>query len=96
MRTPTRKEVAALTRQDEAGAAEMNREQWWNMLPAVERERAVGVAGMSRERAYMPLASFSDADRARIRAAIFSHVTNMELIARCMAPSNTNVQGYLH
>lgn len=96
MKTPTRKEAAALARLDDVGAAEMNREQWWHMLPAVERERAVGVAGMSRERAYMPLASFSDADRARIRAAIFSHVTNMELIARCMAASNTNVQGYLH
>jgi hypothetical protein len=96
MRTPTSKEVAALTRQDDVGAAEMNREQWWHMLPAIERERAVGVAGMARERAYQPLATFSDADRARIRAAIFSHVTNMELIARCMAASNTNVHGWLH
>lgn len=96
MKTPTRKEASALARQDDMGAAETNREQWWNMLPLRDRQRAVSVAGMPVERAALPLATFNDADRERVRIALARHVTQMELIARCMAASNTNVQGYLH
>jgi hypothetical protein len=96
MKNPTRKEAAALARQDEVGAAEMNREQWWHMLPLRERQRAVAVAGMPVERAALPLATFNDADRERVRLALAMHVTQMELIVQCLAPSNTNAQGWLH
>ena len=96
MKSPTRKEAAALAAQDAAGAAEMNREQWWHMLPLRDRQRAVCVAGMPIERAALPLATFNDADRERVRVALARHVTEMELIAQCMAASNTNVQGFLH
>jgi hypothetical protein len=96
MKNPTRKEAAALARHDDAGAAEMNREQWWHMLPLRDRQRAVGVAGMPIERAALPLATFSDTDRERVRLALAVHVTQMELIVQCMAASNTNKQGWLH
>ena len=96
MKTPTRKEAVALARLDEAGAAEMNREDWWHMVPIVQRERAVGVAGMPRERAHMPLSSFNDQDRERVRLAIAAHIGQMEFIACCMAAHNTNRAGYLH
>ena len=96
MRTPTSKEAAALARQDDVGAAEMNREQWWHMLPLIERERAVGVAGMPRERARLPLATFNDQDRERIRLAVAAHVAQMGLIVQCMAAHNTTRAGYLH
>ena len=96
MKNPTRKEAAALARLDDAGSAEMNREQWWHMLPLRDRQRAVSVAGMPIERASLPLATFNDADRERVRIALARHVTEMEMIAQCMAASNTNVQGYLH
>jgi len=96
MKTPTRKEAAALAAQDAAGAAEMNREQWWHMLPLRDRQRAVSVAGMPIERASLPLATFNDAERELVRAAVSCHVTKMEVIAKCMAASNTNAQGYLH
>jgi hypothetical protein len=96
MKTPTRKEAAALANLDAVGAAEMNREQWWHMLPLHDRERAVGVAGMPRERALLPLATFNDADRERVRLALAAHIGQMEMIARCMAAHNTNRQGWLH
>ena len=96
MKTPNRKEAAALARLDDIGGAEMNREQWWHMLPAVERERAVGVAGMPRERAYLPLATFNDQDRERVRLALAAHIAQMGLIVQCMAAHNTNRAGYLH
>jgi hypothetical protein len=96
MKTPTRKEAAALARQDGAGSAEMNREQWWHMLPLIDRQRAVGLAGMPKERASMPLATFTDAERERVRVVIARHVATMELVAQCMQAHNTTVQGYLH
>lgn len=86
-RTPT--QVAPVS-------AETSREDWWHMLPLRERERAIGVAGMARERASMPLATFSDVERERVRLAIQCHLTQMEMVMRCMAASNTNLQGYLH
>lgn len=96
MKTPTRKEAAALARVEDVGAAEMNREQWWHMLPLVERERAVGVAGMPRERAHLPLATFNDQDRERVRLALAAHIAQMGVIVQCMAAQNTNRAGYLH
>jgi hypothetical protein len=96
MKAPTRREAAALARQGDAGAAEMNREQWWHMLPIRERQRALSVAGINPARAGLPLATFSDDERALVRAAIQNHVTMMELIGRCMCASNTNVHGFLH
>jgi hypothetical protein len=92
MKAPTRREAAALA----AGAAESNRDAWWNMLPLRDRERAVGVAGMQRERAALPLATFSDQEREQVRLALSSHIAQMETIIRCMAAHNTNVQGWLH
>jgi len=96
MKAPTSKEVAALAAQDAVGTAEMNREQWWQTLPLRDRQRAVGVAGMAMERAAMPLSTFTDAEREQVRLAISVHVTKMQVIAQCMAASNTNVQGWLH
>jgi len=96
MKTPTRKEAAALARQDAAGAAEMNREHWWHMLNLRDRERAMALAGMPKERASLPLATFNDADRERVRLALSTHMAQMELITRCMAAHNTNVAGWLH
>lgn len=96
MRAPSRKEHRALVNLESVGQAETNREHWWHMMPLVHRERAVGVAGLTREHAHLPLAAFSDAERERVRLAIATHVAHMELIARCMAAHNTNVHGYLH
>lgn len=96
MKTPTRKEAAALARLDEVGAAEMNREQWWHMLPLRERERALSVAGIQPARASLPLATFSDIERERVRLSLSGHIAQMGLIVQCMAAQNTNVQGYLH
>ena len=96
MKAPTRKEAAALATQDAAGAAETARETMWHLLPLRDRQRALSVAGLPVERAAMPMATFTDAERERVRGAIAVHVTRMELAAQCMHASNTNVQGYLH
>ncbi|WP_322400359.1 hypothetical protein [Massilia luteola] len=96
MKTLTPKEAAALARLDDVGAAEINREEWWHLLPLRERERAVGVAGMPRERAGLPLATFNDQDRERVRLALAAHIAQMRLIVQCMAAHNTNRAGYLH
>jgi len=88
--------MKAQRRQPAPVSAETNREDWWHMLPLRERERAIGVAGLARERAAMPLATFSDIERERVRLAIQCHLTQMEMVMRCMAASNTNVQGMLH
>jgi hypothetical protein len=92
MKNPTRPEAAAMA----AGAAEMNREHWWHLLPLRERQRALGVAGIPPERASMPLATFSDVERERVRLAVSGHIAQMGLIVQCMAAHNTNVQGFLH
>lgn len=76
-------------------AAEMNREQWWHRVPLKERERAMGVAGMQRERALLPVGVFSDEERARVRSALQWHIAQMELIMRCMEASNTTADGFL-
>jgi len=91
-----RSELAALAQADTIGTAEVNREEWWHRIDLRDRQRAVGVAGLQKERASMPLATFADDERAHIRAALGVHVMQMELIAKCFNPSNTNVFGYLH
>jgi len=96
MKPLSRREAATMANLDDVGQAETHREHWWHMLPLIDRERAVGVAGLTRSHAHMPLAAFSDAERERVRLAIAKHVATMELIARCMAPHNTNAHGYLH
>jgi hypothetical protein len=96
MRAPSRKETAVLARLDDVGAAETNREQWWHMLPLHERERALMVAGLPAFRAALPLATFSDTERERIRLAIAVHIGQMQLIDKCMAAHNTGLQGWLH
>lgn len=92
MKAPTRREAAALA----AGSAEMNREQWWHMLPLRERQRALSVAGIQPDRAAMPLATFSDIERERVRLALGGHIAQMQLVVQVMAAHNTNVAGYLH
>lgn len=96
MKTPTHKELKAITRVFTIAAAEKNRADWWQILDLFDRQRALCVAGLQKKRAADPLASFSDAERARIKAAIALHVSRMELIARCFEASNTNVDGLLH
>lgn len=96
MKTPTRKERVALTRAEIIGTAETARWHMWECISLVDRQRAVGVAGLPKERAIGPLASFTDDERARVRAALAAHVARMEFIAQCMAASNTTPQGYLH
>ena len=92
MKTPTRREATALA----AGAAELNREQWWHILPMRERQRALSVAGIQADRAAMPLATFTDAERERVRLALSGHIAQMQLVAQCMAAHNTTVEGWLH
>ena len=96
MRAPTRKEVVALASLDDIGQAETNREQWWHMLSLQDRERAMGVAGLTREHAHWPMAKFSEAEREQVRLAIAAHVSRMELVARCMAPAWSTATGWLH
>jgi hypothetical protein len=92
MKTPTRREAAALA----AGAAEMNREEWWHVLPLRERQRALSVAGIQPDRACQPLATFTDAERERVRLALSGHIAQMQLVAQCMAAHNTSVEGWMH
>lgn len=96
MKTPTDKEHAALARQEVYAKAERNRADWWLTIPLRDRQRAVGVAGLAKECAEMPLVDFNDTDREHIRLAIGKHIATMELIQKCMAGSATTVQGYLH
>lgn len=96
MRAPSRKEQRALVNLENVGQAEVNREHWWHMLSIIDRERAMGVAGLTRAHARLPLAAFSDAERERVRLAVAIHVSRMEVVARCMAAHNTTVYGLLH
>lgn len=96
MKTPTRKERAALENADTIADAEVTRWAAWEAISPTDRMRAVGVAGLPRERASDPIASFTDAERATIRAALAVHISTMEFIIKCMNASNTNRLGYLH
>ncbi len=91
-----RKEVAALTKAETIANAEQTRWAAWEAVSLVDRQRAVSLAGMDKARASDPVASFTDAERARVRSALGSHVARMEFIARCMCASNTNGEGWLH
>ena len=96
MKPASLKERAALVRAETVGQAETTREQVWHSNGLRERIRAVAVAGLPQERASDPIASFTDAERAHIRAAIGVHMSRMEVAAQCFAASNTNRAGYLH
>lgn len=92
----TRKEAAALARVNAAADGEEFRENVWHAMPIHERQRAVALARLPSERAAMPLASFNDHERERIRAAVSNHVAQMEMVMRLMVGVNTNRAGYLH
>lgn len=96
MKTPSRKEAAALARLETIGDAENRREDWWHLMPVVERQRAMSLAGLDKARAIMPLATFTDAERKKMRLALDAHVQSMTLIMQALHPRNTNVHGYLH
>lgn len=96
MKTPTRKEVVALTRADTIASAEQTRWSLWEAVSLVDRQRAVGVAGLEKHRASMPLASFTNEERTRVAFALAVHCSRMEMIAKLMQANNTNIAGYLH
>ena len=96
MKPLTRREAGALANLDEVGQAETNREQWWHMLPLNERERAMGLAGLTREHAHWPIAKFSEAERERVRFAVARHVMQMQAIEKCMAPTWATFGNWLH
>jgi hypothetical protein len=96
VKTPTPKGWVEPAKVDPVANAEATRWHLWEVVSLVDRQRAVGVAGMAKERASAPIASFSDAERERVRAALCVHIAQMEFIARCMAPAKTTLQGFLH
>jgi hypothetical protein len=96
MKTPTRKERAALAHVDTIADAELTRWAAWEAVSPTDRLRAIGVAGLPRERASAPAASFTDAERAQIRTALAAHIARMQFVIQCMNGSNTTRQGYLH
>lgn len=96
MKTPTRKERAALAQVDKIADGEVTRWAAWEAVSPTDRLRAIGVAGLPRERASDPAASFTDAERAQIRGALAAHIGRMEFVIECMNASNTTRQGYLH
>lgn len=81
---------------EQAGSAENRREQWWHLMPIQERQRAVSLAGLDKNRAILPLATFTDAERTQVRLAIEAHVHRMGLIAQALHARNTPIHGYLH
>ena len=85
MKNPSPREAITLAAIDRAARVERNRAGMWEMLDLRDRQRAVGVAGLARERASEPLEAFTDAERHMIRIAIARHLGQMELIATCMA-----------
>lgn len=96
MKTPSRKEVAAITHAETIAEAELTRWAAWEAVSQNDRLRAIGVAGLPRERASDPAASFTDAERVQIRTALTAHIGRMEFVIQCMNGSNTTRQGYLH
>jgi hypothetical protein len=96
MKTPTRKEAASLAHADTIADAELTRWAAWEAVSPTDRLRAVGVAGLPRERASDPAASFTDGERAQMRTALAIHIARMQFVIDCMNASNTTRQGYLH
>jgi hypothetical protein len=96
MKTPTSKELAALAHVETIADAELTRWAAWEAVSPNDRLRAIGVAGLPRERASDPAASFTDAERAQIRMALSVHIGRMQFVIECMNGSNTTRHGYLH
>lgn len=90
------REALQMANLEQAGSAENRREQWWHLMPVVERQRAMSLAGFDKARAILPLTTFTDAERTSLRLAIEAHVHRMGLIAQALQPRNTNIHGYLH
>ena len=96
MKRLSNREAARMAALDTAGDAENRREQWWHLMPVLDRQRAMSLAGLDQGRAILPLATFTDAERTALRLAIEAHVHRMGLIAQALHARNTNVHGYLH
>lgn len=96
MKRPNGKERAALERADTIAEAELMRWAVWDSVSHIDRLRAIGVAGLPRERATDPAASFTEAEREKIRMALAAHIGRMQVIIQCMNGANTTRQGYLH
>lgn len=96
MKTPARKEVIAMQRAEAVADGELSRWELWEAIDPISRMRAIGVAGLPKDRASNSMAQFTDDERARIRAALLVHVSRMEFIVKLMTASNTTRQGYLH
>jgi hypothetical protein len=96
MRAPSGKEKKLLERVEAVANAEMTREEVWHATPLRDRRRALSIAGFDVERAAMPLATFSDAERLKIGFAVSVHVTRMEAIANfCMQMHGSYLTGDL-
>ncbi|MGZ8301225.1 MAG: hypothetical protein ACXW2U_00825 [Telluria sp.] len=91
MKTPTASELLTLAAIDRMARVERSRSDWWELLPLRDRQRAMGVAGMTKEQAAQPLASFTDAERRQIALAISQHCGQMELVAQCMSGGPSRV-----
>jgi hypothetical protein len=96
MKTPTRKEGAALAHANTIASAEQSRWAMWEAISLVERQRALSLAGMDKARAVKPLASFTNEERQRVCHAIGNHIATMEVVAKIMVMAQTNIHGYLH
>jgi hypothetical protein len=96
MKTPARKERAALAHVAKIADAELTRWTMWEAIAPIDRARALSLAGMPKERAVQPLASFTDDERARIRTAVEIHLSRMAVIVQCLNASNTTRAGFLH
>lgn len=72
---------------------EMVREHMWHVLPLIERQRAVRLAGLESARARNPLATFTDAERAAIRWAVERHIMEMSVLVQCVRPHNSDCFG---
>lgn len=96
MKRLSARQAVEMANLDQAGSAENRREQWWHLMPVLDRQRAMSLAGLDKDRAILPLATFTDAERTQLRLAIEAHVHRMGLIAQALHARNTNVHGYLH
>ncbi len=81
----TRPEMLTVAAIDRAARANQARADLWAMLPLRERERACGVAGLTKAHAALPLDQFTDREREQMYHGIAVHVGHMELIAQCMS-----------
>lgn len=96
MKRLSSRQAVEMANLEQAGSAENRREQWWHLMPVLDRQRAMSLAGLDQSRAILPLATFTDVERTQLRLAIEAHVHRMGLIAQALQPRNTNIHGYLH